>query len=261
MTTEAPERETSKPAPGGGPGWALRQDMRRNVLALVAAVMVVVVSIALEMPAGMAVLLGLLIGARVIVEGNSRLEAIVTGLILVWALVLPTQLDEGGGLIEDLNIALAYVVMALGLNIVVGFAGLLDLGYVAFFAIGAYTIGWFGSSFFGNAGKGGEGVHIAVSGAAENLPGIHMNFLLIVIFAVCRRCACAVTTSPSSRSRSARSSAASPSTATRSRSGRSRCSAGRSRASSAKGRSSRPEDRGSHRWTRSTCRGSTRSNR
>ncbi len=36
--------------------------------------------------------------------------------------------------------------MALGLNVVVGFAGLLDLGYVAFFAIGAYTIGWFGSS-------------------------------------------------------------------------------------------------------------------
>ena len=36
-------------------------------------------------------------------------------------------------------IALAYVVMALGLNVVVGFAGLLDLGYVAFFALGAYT--------------------------------------------------------------------------------------------------------------------------
>ena len=41
--------------------------------------------------------------------------------------------------------------MALGLNIVVGFAGLLDLGYVAFFAIGAYTMGWFGSSFFNSA--------------------------------------------------------------------------------------------------------------
>ena len=41
--------------------------------------------------------------------------------------------------------------MALGLNIVVGFAGLLDLGYVAFFAIGAYTMGWFGSSWFSTA--------------------------------------------------------------------------------------------------------------
>ena len=39
-----------------------------------------------------------------------------------------------------------YVILALGLNIVVGFAGLLDLGYVAFFAIGAYAWGIFGST-------------------------------------------------------------------------------------------------------------------
>lgn len=39
-----------------------------------------------------------------------------------------------------------YIILALGLNIVVGFAGLLDLGYVAFFAIGAYTWGIVGSS-------------------------------------------------------------------------------------------------------------------
>ena len=43
-----------------------------------------------------------------------------------------------------------YVILALGLNIVVGFAGLLDLGYVAFFAIGAYTWGIFGSTQFTN---------------------------------------------------------------------------------------------------------------
>ena len=42
--------------------------------------------------------------------------------------------------------------MALGLNIIVGFAGLLDLGYVAFFAIGAYTAAYFGSGFWDNAG-------------------------------------------------------------------------------------------------------------
>ena len=40
------------------------------------------------------------------------------------------------------------LVMALGLNVVVGFAGLLDLGYVAFYAIGAYTVGWFASAHF-----------------------------------------------------------------------------------------------------------------
>ena len=48
--------------------------------------------------------------------------------ILVWAIVLPLFHDSGQGFIDDANIMLAYVVMALGLNIVVGFAGLLDLG-------------------------------------------------------------------------------------------------------------------------------------
>ena len=69
--------------------------------------------------------------------------------------------------------------MALGLNIVVGFAGLLDLGYVAFYALGAYTVGWFGSGFFFNAN-----VHVGVSHLQSTLPGIHFNFLLIVISAV-----------------------------------------------------------------------------
>jgi branched-chain amino acid transport system permease protein len=84
---------------------------------------------------------------------------------------------------DDAVTALAYVVMALGLNIVVGFAGLLDLGYVAFFAIGAYTIGWLASGFAFDV-NGGEGVHVGVSGFVENLPGIHLNFLLVVVAAV-----------------------------------------------------------------------------
>src|SRR5919201_1310134 len=41
-----------------------------------------------------------------------------------------------------------YVIMAIGLNIVVGYAGLLDLGYVAFYAMGAYTCAWFASVQF-----------------------------------------------------------------------------------------------------------------
>jgi branched-chain amino acid transport system permease protein len=79
----------------------------------------------------------------------------------------------------------AYVTFALGLNIVVGFAGLLDLGYVAFYAIGAYTIGWFGSDWFSGAVNGGEsGVHVGVSGQPAQLLGIHLNFILIVIIAM-----------------------------------------------------------------------------
>ena len=77
------------------------------------------------------------------------------------------------------SLALAYVVMALGLNIVVGFAGLLDLGYVAFFAIGAYTIGWFGSGFFADA----EHPHRRRRVRVATLPGIHLNFLLVLVVA------------------------------------------------------------------------------
>jgi branched-chain amino acid transport system permease protein len=102
---------------------------------------------------------------------------------LVLAALLPFAMDSGGDLIFDITLALAYVVMALGLNIIVGFAGLLDLGYVAFFAIGAYTMGWLGSGFFSAVGDG-EGLHIGVSGFAANVPGIHFNFLLILVFAI-----------------------------------------------------------------------------
>jgi branched-chain amino acid transport system permease protein len=69
--------------------------------------------------------------------------------------------------------------MALGLNIVVGFAGLLDLGYVAFYAIGSYCVGWFGSGFYAN-----KDIHVATTKFAANLPGIHLSWFLIAIIAM-----------------------------------------------------------------------------
>jgi branched-chain amino acid transport system permease protein len=67
-----------------------------------------------------------------------------------------------------------YVMLALGLNIVVGYAGLLDLGYVAFFALGAYTLGWFGSGLFSE-----RNVHFLDVGN-KALPGIHLSFWVVV---------------------------------------------------------------------------------
>jgi branched-chain amino acid transport system permease protein len=61
------------------------------------------------------------------------------GLLLVILLLLPRIVGSYPSEVMD-NIGL-YILMGLGLNIVVGFAGLLDLGYVAFFAIGAYIMG------------------------------------------------------------------------------------------------------------------------
>jgi branched-chain amino acid transport system permease protein len=104
-------------------------------------------------------------------------------LLFVLLVLLPFGWSSGGDFVQDCTIAAAYCVMALGLNIVVGFAGLLDLGYVAFFAIGAYTVGWFGSSFFANINHE-KGVHIGVTGVAAHLPGLHLNFLIILVIAM-----------------------------------------------------------------------------
>jgi branched-chain amino acid transport system permease protein len=67
-----------------------------------------------------------------------RRATIIGGVVLLVVLaILPVVL--GRFLSQVLDIALIFVLMGLGLNIVLGFAGLLDLGYVAFFAVGAYT--------------------------------------------------------------------------------------------------------------------------
>jgi len=59
----------------------------------------------------------------------------------------PSAFSPGGDVLNNLVLAATYVVMALGLNVIVGFAGLLDLGYVAFFAIGAYTAAYLASGY------------------------------------------------------------------------------------------------------------------
>ena len=81
-------------------------------------------------------------------------------------------------LYESIIQTLAYVMMALGLNIVVGFAGLLDLGYVAFFAIGAFVAGWFMSGHFSDSN-----IHFIVADQTKTLPGIHLNFFLVLCIA------------------------------------------------------------------------------
>jgi branched-chain amino acid transport system permease protein len=99
------------------------------------------------------------------------------------AAILPFFLGEGSTAMHNLVLAAAYVIMALGLNVVVGFAGLLDLGYVAFFAIGAHVAAHFGSGFWANAGDG-AGIALFVGEPASSLPGIHFNFLIILVLAI-----------------------------------------------------------------------------
>jgi branched-chain amino acid transport system permease protein len=90
----------------------------------------------------------------------TRARGVALGFAL--AAAAPLLFPAGGNVLNNMVLAAAYVVMALGLNVIVGFAGLLDLGYVAFFAIGAYTTAYFGSGYW----------------------GIHVDFLLILALAV-----------------------------------------------------------------------------
>ena len=67
-------------------------------------------------------------------------------------LVLPLVLQSfGNAWVRIADMSLLYVLLALGLNIVVGYAGLLDLGYVAFFAVGAYMFGLLASPHLSEA--------------------------------------------------------------------------------------------------------------
>ncbi|MFL5903384.1 MAG: branched-chain amino acid ABC transporter permease [Solirubrobacteraceae bacterium] len=104
---------------------------------------------------------------------------IFLGLAIAFPYVVPDLLGGGAGddLLDASVNTLGYVIMALGLNIVVGFAGLLDLGYVAFYAFGAFVVGWLGSGQF-------EGVNFDfITDVPSTLPGIHVNFVIIVIVA------------------------------------------------------------------------------
>jgi len=95
-------------------------------------------------------------GVKRLPSARQRALKITSLLFLIMILLVLPQL-LGLFLSEVLTIVGLYVLLGLGLNIVVGFAGLLDLGYVAFFAIGAYTtgvltspeLGFFSLSFWG----------------------------------------------------------------------------------------------------------------
>jgi branched-chain amino acid transport system permease protein len=75
-------------------------------------------------------------------------------------------------------VILVFTMMALGLNVVVGYAGLLDLGYVAFYAAGAYMAGWLASGQFRQVS-----FQLGAAGLGPDIPGIHISIWLVLIFA------------------------------------------------------------------------------
>src|SRR3954452_23115457 len=92
-----------------------------------------------------------------------------------WPVIRFFTLDLLGLKLDTAIVIAVYVMLALGLNIVVGYAGLLDLGYVAFYALGAYTVGWFASDLFTDRVD-----FRFLSNAPGYIGGIHLGFWLIL---------------------------------------------------------------------------------
>ena len=88
---------------------------------------------------------------RITQRHDDRIHWIVWALLGLLLAAMPWLVAAGFGntWLRILNFALLYVMLALGLNIVVGFAGLLDMGYIAFYAVGAYLWALLASPQFG----------------------------------------------------------------------------------------------------------------
>ena len=123
---------------------------------------------------------------RGLVHHSRRELGIVIGL-LVLALVYPSIVDSLQSIFvigdfipstDSLVIMIVFTIMAVGLNMVVGYAGLLDLGYVAFYAAGAYTAGWFASGQFSQVN-----FHFGDVGLSKSVAGIHLSMWLVLIVA------------------------------------------------------------------------------
>jgi branched-chain amino acid transport system permease protein len=109
-----------------------------------------------------------------------------TGLILV-AFFYPKYVESFqdfpaiGDFVPSVNsvvIMIVFTIMAVGLNMVVGYAGLLDLGYVAFYAAGAYVAAWFASQQFDQ-----WTFHFGSVGISKDVPGIHLSIWLVLLLA------------------------------------------------------------------------------
>ncbi len=120
-------------------------------------------------------------------QHQPRRARISMAALLVLMLVFPFFAAQfGNSWVRIIDIALLYIMLALGLNIVVGFAGLLDLGYIAFFAVGAYLTGLFASPQFAALLESVVNYHPAIGEALVGVFGqdIQTNGIHLSVWAV-----------------------------------------------------------------------------
>ncbi|MFC5509672.1 ABC transporter ATP-binding protein [Massilia jejuensis] len=121
------------------------------------------------------------------VHHKPRQAHLTLGLLLALLLAFPFVASQfGNSWVRIIDIALLYIMLALGLNIVVGFAGLLDLGYIAFFAVGAYMVGLFSSPQFAALLESVVNYHPAIGESLVALfgPDIQQNGIHLSVWAI-----------------------------------------------------------------------------
>ncbi|MFC0166697.1 ABC transporter ATP-binding protein [Pseudoduganella danionis] len=119
---------------------------------------------------------------------NPRQAYASMAVVLIGLLIFPfVAAPFGNSWVRIVDMALLYIMLALGLNIVVGFAGLLDLGYIAFYAVGAYMTGLLASPQFAtllesliNEYPAIGNTLVAVLGPEIQQNGIHLSVWVIV---------------------------------------------------------------------------------
>jgi branched-chain amino acid transport system permease protein len=167
----------------------VRDSRPRLLKALIFAVVAFLIITVIEGPTA-SLVLAALIGLALYVPawrhvplGRYAVLATVVFLVLLYPFYQPDmfQVPIFGGFpsIDTAVTMLIFVMMALGLNIVVGYAGLLDLGYVAFYAMGAYTAAWFASPHFAEKVT----THIGAVGINPEAGGIHISIWIVLLLA------------------------------------------------------------------------------
>jgi branched-chain amino acid transport system permease protein len=118
---------------------------------------------------------------------ENGVRTLLVAALVVAAFTYPKYVDSLGELpligdfvpgVGSMVVMIMFTMMAVGLNIVVGYAGLLDLGYVAFYAAGAYTSAWFASQQFDQ-----WTFHFGSVGISNEVPGIHLSIWIVLVIA------------------------------------------------------------------------------
>jgi branched-chain amino acid transport system permease protein len=167
--------------------------LQRAAPPLVIAALVLVIAWAVGVPPHptLLVLLAVVYALYLLPRRTRRIAMPLTvlGIALAYPILWANELNGTNMLFEipvfkalpnmDTMVAIViFAMMAIGLNMVVGYAGLLDLGYVAFYAIGAYTAAWFASPHFSSVD-----FEFGEIGVQAGIGGIHISIWIVLLIA------------------------------------------------------------------------------